>query len=121
MTISHEHRSIIDVVAGILSRSRSVFFITGAGVSADSGLPTYRGIGGLYNIDNTEEGMPIEDLLSGQTWETRPELTWKYLGQVEQCARGATFNRAHEVIAQIEGGAVAQRPTSFPGCCGRWP
>jgi NAD-dependent deacetylase len=35
-------------VVDLLRRSRSILFITGAGLSADSGLPTYRGIGGLY-------------------------------------------------------------------------
>ena len=32
----------------------------------------------------------------------RPELTWKYLGQIERAARGARLNRAHQVIAEME-------------------
>ena len=82
-------------IVEILARSRSLLFITGAGISADSGLPTYRGIGGLYNADHPEEGIPIEEILSGGMIRLRPELTWKYLGQIEQAARGARFNRAH--------------------------
>jgi NAD-dependent deacetylase len=89
-------------VADILGRSRSLLFVTGAGISADSGLPTYRGIGGLYNADHPEEGLPIEEILSGETFRRRPELTWKYLGQIERATRGATFNRAHRVIAEME-------------------
>jgi NAD-dependent deacetylase len=92
----------INAVAEILTRSQNVLFITGAGISADSGLPTYRGIGGLYNNEHTEEGLPIEQLLSGDMLRRRPELTWKYLGQVEQATRGARFNRAHQVIAEME-------------------
>ncbi len=92
----------LDRVVGILRRSRNVLFITGAGISADSGLPTYRGIGGLYNADDSEEGLPIEELLSGSMLRRRPELTWKYLGQVERAARQATFNRGHQVIAEME-------------------
>jgi NAD-dependent deacetylase len=92
----------IDRVAEILARSKSVLIITGAGISADSGLPTYRGIGGLYNGDRPEEGFAIEEILSGEMLAARPELTWKYLGQIERSARGATFNRAHAVIAEIE-------------------
>ena len=83
----------IDGVVDILARSRSLLFITGAGISADSGLPTYRGIGGLYNAEHPEEGIPIEEILSGEMIRRRPELTWKYLGQIEQAARGARFNR----------------------------
>src|ERR1039458_6334427 len=92
----------IGCVVDILARSRSILFITGAGISADSGLPTYRGIGGLYNAEHPEEGLPIEEILSGEMLRCRPELTWKYLGQIEQATRGAQFNRAHEVIAEME-------------------
>lgn len=92
----------IDRVVETLARCHSALFLTGAGISADSGLPTYRGIGGLYNVDETPEGMPIEELLSGDTMRRRPELTWKYLGQIEQACRGATFNRAHAVIVELE-------------------
>ena len=38
------------------ARARRILFITGAGISADSGLPTYRGFGGLYDGKPTEEG-----------------------------------------------------------------
>ncbi|MEN6457869.1 MAG: NAD-dependent protein deacylase [Thermoguttaceae bacterium] len=92
----------IQQVVDILTQSHSLLFITGAGISADSGLPTYRGIGGLYEAEHPEEGFPIEELLSGEMLQFRPELTWKYLGQIEQATRGARFNRAHEVIAQME-------------------
>ena len=49
-------------------------FITGAGISADFGLPTYRGIGGLYNDKATEDGIPVEMALAGQTLKERPEI-----------------------------------------------
>jgi NAD-dependent deacetylase len=39
-------------VAKLLAAADSILFVTGAGVSADSGLPTCRGVGGLYNGDN---------------------------------------------------------------------
>ena len=95
-------RNTIDDVVDILARSRSLLFIIGAGISADSGLPTYRGIGGLYNSEHPEEGWAIEDILSGEMFRCRPELTWKYLSQIEQATRGAKPNRAHQVIAEME-------------------
>src|SRR5208282_1824032 len=99
---SQETDLAIDRVVKQLAKSKSLLFITGAGVSADSGLPTYRGIGGLYDVEHPEEGFPIEEILSGNMIRHRPELTWKYLGQVERAARGATFNRGHEVITAME-------------------
>ena len=43
-------------IAELLRQSRRVLFVTGAGISADSGLPTYRGVAGLYEGKETEEG-----------------------------------------------------------------
>ena len=94
---------VLDCVSQVFARARSVLFITGAGISADSGLPTYRGIGGLYEGATTEEGLAIEDALSGDMLRERPEVCWKYIHQIERACRGATWNRAHEVIAMMEG------------------
>ena len=101
-TLSPDDARRVDQVVELLRRSRSLLFITGAGLSADSGLPTYRGVGGLYEDRHADEGLPIEVLLSGQMMRTRPELTWKYLLQIEQACRGKRPNRGHEVIAEME-------------------
>jgi NAD-dependent deacetylase len=85
-----------------LGENPSVLFVTGAGVSADSGLPTYRGVGGLYEGQSVEEGIPIEVALSGPMFRRNPDLTWKYIRQIEAACRGAGPNRAHEVMAQLE-------------------
>lgn len=89
-------------VAGQLRQARRLLFITGAGISADSGLPTYRGIGGLYNDTDTDDELPIEVALSGDILRQRPELTWKYLLQVESACRGAAPNAAHRIIAALQ-------------------
>ncbi|MCP5419851.1 MAG: NAD-dependent protein deacylase [Gammaproteobacteria bacterium] len=85
-----------------LRRSRRLLFVTGAGISADSGLPTYRGIGGLYNEELTEESLPIEVALSGEMMETAPHIPWKYIHQIEQSCRGASCNTAHRIIAEMQ-------------------
>jgi NAD-dependent deacetylase len=92
----------IDRVARLLTRCRSLLFITGAGISAESGLPTYRGVGGLYDVDTTAEGFAIEEILSGTMLSRAPQLTWKYLRQISDACRRATFNRAHAIIAELE-------------------
>jgi NAD-dependent deacetylase len=94
--------SDIGAIAQRLKQSRSVLFITGAGISADSGLPTYRGIGGLYEQEETDDGIPIEAALSGAMFQRNPALTWKYIHQIESSCRDAGPNRAHEVIAELE-------------------
>lgn len=93
---------VISEIARRLRDSRSILFVTGAGVSADSGLPTYRGIGGLYEQAETDDGIPIEAALSGAMFRRDPALTWKYIHQIESACRHAGPNRAHQVIAELE-------------------
>lgn len=89
-------------VVACFRRAQSLLFVTGAGLSADSGLPTYRGIGGLYDREITEEGFAIEEALSGEMLRRRPEICWKYLLQIESACRGAKPNRGHEIMAAFE-------------------
>lgn len=102
MTLSAEVLKQVDRVVASLGAADSILFVTGAGISADSGLSTYRGIGGLYNDTTTDEDIPIEVALSGQMLEQRPEVAWKYIAQIEGACRGAVHNRGHEVIAEME-------------------
>jgi len=91
--------------ADLLRDAKSVLFVTGAGVSAESGLPTYRGVSGLYNDGGSaleEDGMSIEECLSGSTYRSNPLLTWKYLLQIERACRGAKPSRAHTLLAAAE-------------------
>jgi NAD-dependent deacetylase len=93
----------LDAVAEHLLQARSALFITGAGISADSGLPTYRGVGGLYDSEATADGLRIEEALSGDVFAIRPDITWKYLIQIEENCRGAKPNAAHRAIARLDG------------------
>ena len=92
----------LEHIAGVLARSRSALFVTGAGISAESGLPTYRGVGGLYDRGPTEGGVPVEVALSGRMLRKDPELCWRYIADIERACRGARPNRAHRVIASLE-------------------
>ena len=90
-------------VATLLGKSQRVLFITGAGLSADSGLPTYRGIGGLYDGDAAREaGVPIEEALSGSMLRRDPALCWRHIARIEAACRGARANEGHAVIARLE-------------------
>jgi NAD-dependent deacetylase len=92
----------LETAVSFLREASSVLFITGAGISADSGLPTYRGIGGLYEEAETPEGIPIEEALSGEMMRINPAIPWKYIHQIEASARGASHNRAHAILAEAE-------------------
>ncbi|MDJ0836666.1 MAG: NAD-dependent protein deacylase [Acidobacteriota bacterium] len=102
MALSSEVREVLAGVAERMHGCRSILFITGAGISADSNLPTYRGVGGLYNDTDAEEGIPIEEALSGNMLTRRPDIAWRHISRIEKACRNAVFNRGHEVIALLE-------------------
>ncbi|MFC4487095.1 SIR2 family NAD-dependent protein deacylase [Tepidiphilus baoligensis] len=97
MTETH----ILEEIAELLAASRRPLFITGAGISAASGLPTYRGTGGLYADGVNEEGLPYEEVLSGHMLQARPELTWRELARMACRLAHARANAAHRAIAEV--------------------
>lgn len=92
----------LDEVARLMAAADRMLFITGAGISADSGLPTYRGVGGLYHERLTADGLTIEEALSGIMMAERPDVAWKYIAEIEANCRGAQPNAAHRLIAALE-------------------
>jgi NAD-dependent deacetylase len=97
-----DNQEAIGRIVELLADSRSILFITGAGISADSGLARYRDQDGPYAVEAADGGLPIERALSGDFLHDHPELTWKYLARMEKACRGVRHNRAHEVIAEME-------------------
>ena len=95
-------KSAADQVRTLVRDAEALFVITGAGISVDSGLPTYRGSGGLYTEADTEDGMPIEEALSGTMLRTRPEIAWKHLWVLGEALQGKMPNRGHEILAEME-------------------
>ncbi len=83
-----------------LSKVRTVGAITGAGVSAESGIQTYRGQGGLY--DDPEEGDRTVESLSGSTLRADPGRTWRAVAGLARMAQDAVPNPAHRALANLE-------------------
>lgn len=90
----------IELLTEALRSAGSVLFITGAGISAESGLPTYRGVSGLYNRP-TADGIEIEEALSGDMFRRNPAVTWKHILEIEHACRGAGPSAAHLALTQI--------------------
>ena len=91
-------RELIDALADV----RSVGVITGAGLSAESGIQTYRGKGGLY--DDPEEGDRTVEALSGPTLQRDPARTWGVVVELARRSAEARPNAGHEAIARLEQG-----------------
>ena len=100
-SLAGNRRELLDAVGVLLSQARSALFITGPGVSHDSGLSHYRGISGLRR-KKPEDGKVFEAALSIEMLRRKPELTWKYLLRMEEQIRTAVPNRTHEVLVKLE-------------------
>ena len=79
-----------------LASQDRLFVLTGAGISAESGLATFRGSGGLWN------GHRVEDVATPEAWQADPALVWRFYSQRRRDALAAQPNAAHIALAKIE-------------------
>jgi NAD-dependent SIR2 family protein deacetylase len=79
-----------------------IAFLTGAGISVPSGLPTYRGPGGLYEDGKTVNGMPIEEFLSAENRAQNPQAVTTYIKSLDQSFKDAEPNALHWEIAELQ-------------------
>ena len=79
-----------------LTLNDRLFVLTGAGISAESGLATFRGSGGLWN------GYRVEDVATPEAWCADPELVWRFYSMRRRDALAAQPNAGHIAIAEIE-------------------
>lgn len=81
-------------VARRLKAAKRVTAITGAGVSAASGVPTFRGPGGLWR------SFRADDLATPQAFRKDPRLVWEWYDWRRGLIAGCSPNAAHDVIAR---------------------
>lgn len=88
--------SDFDRLVAALRRARNVSALTGAGVSAESGIATFRGAGGLW------EGHRIEEVATPEAFAADPEKVWRFYEARRRGARSAKPNAGHCVLAAME-------------------
>lgn len=86
----------LDQAAEWLRQARRVAVLTGAGVSAESGLATFRGTGGLW------EGHRIEDVATPSAFQRNPALVWRFYNARREALRTAQPNPGHHALAALE-------------------
>ncbi len=86
----------IQRLAQALNEAREVTALTGAGVSAESGVPTFRGAGGLW------EKHRAVDLATPEAFARNPELVWRFYNWRRQLVAGVECNPAHRTLAELE-------------------
>src|SRR5579872_4163297 len=78
-----------------LRRADSVFVLTGAGMSAESGLPTFRGVDGYWGKHR------VEDLASPAAFDRDPRTVWRWYNERILAYRSVRPNAGHYALAQL--------------------
>src|SRR5580692_7875327 len=73
-----------------------VFVLTGAGISAESGLPTFRASDGLW------AGHRVEEICTPEALERNPALVWEFYSKRRADSEKAAPNLAHITLAELE-------------------
>jgi NAD-dependent deacetylase len=73
-----------------------IFVLTGAGISAESGIPTFRGVNGLW------EKYRIEELATPHAFDRDPALVWRFYSWRRNVAKPCQPNTAHLALADLE-------------------
>ena len=73
-----------------------VFVLTGAGISAESGLPTFRASDGLW------AGNRVEDVCTPEAWQRNPWRVWEFYAARRAAGSLAQPNPAHVALAELE-------------------
>lgn len=79
-----------------LRRARAVFALTGAGMSAESGLPTFRGAGGYWR------NRRFEELASPEGFARDPRGVWEWYNERIAAYGSARPNAGHVALARLE-------------------
>jgi NAD-dependent deacetylase len=87
---------MIEAVRDLIARSARIVAFTGAGISAESGIPTFRGSGGLW-----KQFRP-EDLATPEAFRRDPKLVWKWYDWRRQIIARAEPNAGHRALAELE-------------------
>ena len=83
------------------SSTLNLFVLTGAGISAESGIPTFQG--------TSRRGHSHYELANIDTWQRNPELVWEYYSERRARARDAKPNPAHTALAEFERSGAVKR------------
>jgi NAD-dependent deacetylase len=82
--------------AALLRGANRVAVLTGAGVSAESGVPTFRGAGGLW------EGHRVEEVATPEAFAQDPALVWRFYNMRRQALWKVQPNPGHYALAAME-------------------
>lgn len=79
-----------------LAARAQLVVLSGAGISADAGLPTFRGAGGLW------DGQPVEELATPRAWARDPARVWRFYQERRRRLLEVEPGPAHRALVELE-------------------
>jgi len=80
----------------VISEASRIAVLTGAGISAESGIPTFRGPGGIWRT------YKAENLATPQAFARDPKLVWEWYDWRRSVIAGVEPNAGHKALAELE-------------------
>lgn len=80
----------------LLQKAKNVVVLTGAGTSAESGIPTFRGSGGLWRT------FRAQDLATLEAFRRNPSLVWEFYSYRREVVLTKQPNKAHYAIVELQ-------------------
>ena len=93
---SSDYEASLDSAAGLLHSAQRVAVLTGAGISAESGLATFRGSGGLW------EGQRVEDVATPRAFARDPAMVWRFYNLRRANLKTVAPNPGHLALVDLE-------------------
>lgn len=90
------NQTTLNKARDLLNKAGQIAVITGAGISSESGIPTFRGQGGLW------KNYKAQDLATPQAFARNPELVHEWYSWRREICAGASPNPAHRAVARLE-------------------
>ena len=105
-----------DHIKDVLKGSGKITFLTGAGISAESGIPTFRGKEGFWKVGSVN--YQPQEIGTYSMFLSAPSEVWKWFLFRNTICRKAKPNSGHYALAELE--SLLQRPfsTDYSKC--RW-
>ncbi|XP_012220872.1 NAD-dependent protein deacylase sirtuin-5, mitochondrial [Linepithema humile] len=86
----------------VLSNASNILILTGSGISAESGVPTFRGAGGFWRK------YQAQNLATPEAFAANPSLVWEFYEYRRQLVSKVKPNKAHEAVAEFQKRKMAE-------------
>ena len=93
---STEPSSDMNAFREVFAKAKNIVVLSGAGISAESGVPTFRGAGGFWRKYQAQQ------LATPESFEVNSSLVWEFYSYRREVMQSKHPNPAHKAIAQLE-------------------